>query len=928
MRKLLTASVFLLAMLGIASAAGVTYSGQGVDTLRADMAMFSQGYVSRGPGMAWMLNTSASETLTAGTVVGHSPNPITVVTLAAHINGTDTATIADSLTTGALDTMFGLREPQGSPVKYDTAKLARFRIRVDADLNAGIVTSRTVTIYGYDNTGSPITLVWSDTISRDTILTDYELCKITLVTVRGRATTDSVAIYAEPTSGVKTSTGLAGSEDSTAYAGVAKMTILPRRRGPVQLTGPGLVKINATTTDIRAGYYVYPSATAGYATTSATRPNYTVIGRVQAYSQANGLANVMLLPPNIMVAGAAYDSAPVAANAHTLQTLDTTALKANALAGTHTGKVSTSDSVIGVVHKATSITMTTGGSTITNIGTDTLVLTETDVKVAGVLIPNSIAFANGTTIDDGHADTTTVTETNIKLAGVVIPNSITFANGTTIDDNHADTVTITETNVKVAGVLVPNSITLPNGTTIVNGHADTVTITEAVTKLSGKEVVGGDIVMQNGATIANGAHADTATITEVAVKVAGVLIPNSITFANGTTVDDNHADTVTITETNVKVAGVLVPNSITLPNGTTIVNGHADTVTVTEAVTKLSGKGILGGDVVLQNGATIANGGHADTVSITEVAVKVAGVLVPNSIALANGTTIDDGHADTTTITETNIKLAGIVIPNSVTFANGTTIDDNHADTTTITETNVKVAGVLVPNSITLPLGTTIANGHADTVTITEANLKVAGAIVATGHVTADTFVGALRPATFARTDKVTAWGDSVASVVGTQAGFTVTTKVIRVQDTLISGAAGANNCGNKYLFTIPAADSVEVLWCRVLAESIGTTGGTNTAVNAFSVGDSNATANPTLNGNEILWVASTNQNASLPLGYTTGVMQGTSLYTGGALTGGSIVNVATKVFLNIGGTPNADGRLGLKARVLFGFRSLKRGTW
>ena len=186
----------------------------------------------------------------------------------------------------------------------------------------------------------------------------------------------------------------------------------------------------------------------------------------------------------------------------------------------------------------------------------------------------------------------------------------------------------------------------------------------------------------------------------------------------------------------------------------------------------------------------------------------------------------------------------------------------------------------------------------------------------------------ALRATSLARTDKVTSWGDSVVDITGIKAAFTVMTKSIRIQDTLVSGVASAANCGHTYLFTLPATDSIEVLWCKVLVESIGTTGGTNTAVNAFSVGDSNASTNPTLNGNEILWVASTNQNASLSLGYTTVAQQGTNLYTGGAVTGGSIVNTATKVYLNRGGTPNADGRLGLKVRVMFGCRSLKRGTW
>ena len=183
----------------------------------------------------------------------------------------------------------------------------------------------------------------------------------------------------------------------------------------------------------------------------------------------------------------------------------------------------------------------------------------------------------------------------------------------------------------------------------------------------------------------------------------------------------------------------------------------------------------------------------------------------------------------------------------------------------------------------------------------------------------------ALRLLTNNQPGHATAWGDSVLSMAGDAANCKLVTDYFRIQDTLVSGAPDG---GWVYLFTIPVADTVAVTWCQLWLDSVSVTGEGNDAAMSFSVGDSNLTADPVLSGAEINWILSTASNATLSLGYTTPAMSGTYLLTGGVYLPFSMVTVANKVYANWGGAPAADGRIGLRGRLLMGFRSDKIGAW
>jgi len=283
-------------------------------SLESDWLKANLGIKTSGPLCFQGLNTSTTDTLERGEVVGASVAPVTVVAKYQVGNAYDTATIAGALWTGTLETL-GVPPPRVYPglyPSYDTAKNSDWRLRVKWVIPAGAGT-RYVYIKYYNEQGTTMfTTTLASTASVDTILVQ-PVTKVCSVYCRGINATDTLAIYAEPTNGVKVNTTLATAHDSSAYAGVVQEKVLPGRRGLVAFSGPAVVKIDATTNDIRNGYWITPSGTAGYATASTAAPALP-IGRVRQYSQANGLALVTLQSPffNTTVSGATDSIAQLA----------------------------------------------------------------------------------------------------------------------------------------------------------------------------------------------------------------------------------------------------------------------------------------------------------------------------------------------------------------------------------------------------------------------------------------------------------------------------------------------------------------------------------------------------------------------------------------------------------------------------------------
>lgn len=282
--------------------AGATDWGR--DSLGAKYLVYPGFLTGNGPMCFRMMNTDATDTLEAGDVVGFDTTTVTVVTLYAVGNATDTSTLVSitNLTTGDIDSANGPRTfpPTGFPI-YDTAKAGLWKMRaVWVTPSAGANDTKYVYIKYRPTTSEPMTLLsWTKigTGAVDTCFSVYA-SRICSVFVTGQRADDSFALYAEPVWGVKVNTVLDTIDNASCYAGVVREQILPRRRGLVQFAGPAEVKVDASSADAKNGYWLSPSAAAGYAVATDTAP-FIPIGRLVGYEQDNTTQAAMLYPPSL-----------------------------------------------------------------------------------------------------------------------------------------------------------------------------------------------------------------------------------------------------------------------------------------------------------------------------------------------------------------------------------------------------------------------------------------------------------------------------------------------------------------------------------------------------------------------------------------------------------------------------------------------------
>jgi hypothetical protein len=288
--------MLFVALCGVATAA---YTYTDADWVRANVGIKTSGPLCFQGLNAPLSSMITPDTLEVGEVVGMDGRTRTVVAKYQVGNLYDTATIANALWTGTLDTMFPPppRPYPGLYPVYDTAKNSLWRLRIQWRCDSSVAAdTKYVYIKYYDNTGNIMYTMTHRAVGAantwDTIM-PQGVTKVCSVYTRGRKQWDTLTIYAEPTAGVWVNTTMGTIADSSGYLGVVQEKILPGRRGLVAFSGPAWVKVDASTNDIRNGYWLAPGLTAGYATASAARPPMP-IGRVLWYSQANGLAYSLL----------------------------------------------------------------------------------------------------------------------------------------------------------------------------------------------------------------------------------------------------------------------------------------------------------------------------------------------------------------------------------------------------------------------------------------------------------------------------------------------------------------------------------------------------------------------------------------------------------------------------------------------------------
>jgi len=293
-------AVAVLAVILVGSASAATNWGR--DSLGEKYLVYTDYLTGGGPMCFRMMNTSATDTLNVGEVVGFDTTSLTVITLYNVGAAVDTPALnaVAYVTSGDIDSMLGTRDwpPTGFP-RYDTAKAGQWKMRaVWRSPGAGAGDTKYVYIKYRPTTSEPMKLLSFRTVGVGNFDTCFSniAARIESVFVTGIQAADSFALYVEPVGGVKVNTVLDTADFSACYAGVAREVILPRRRGLIQYIGPAQVKINAVATDIKNGYWLSPSAVAGYAVATDTAP-FIPIGRVVSYEQDDATQSCILSPP-------------------------------------------------------------------------------------------------------------------------------------------------------------------------------------------------------------------------------------------------------------------------------------------------------------------------------------------------------------------------------------------------------------------------------------------------------------------------------------------------------------------------------------------------------------------------------------------------------------------------------------------------------
>jgi len=247
-------------------------------------------------------------------------------------------------------------------------------------------------------------------------------------------------------------------------------------------------------------------------------------------------------------------------------------------------------------------------------------------------------------------------------------------------------------------------------------------------------VTGNTITFGNGTTIDNSAAAGILVITEDQIDIVGYATISSDLLLEGDLYLDGTASIGTGIIIGDATTGILLPSTYTtginisgvattdinLSDGATIINNDASTLTITEALISLSGAASVSEDLSVEGGNFSVSG----TMTASDV------------LTFSDGGTIDNSDANTLQLTETNIDLVGalaadaLTVSDVLTFSDGGTIDNSDATTLTVTETLISLSGAASVSEDLSVIGGFSVDG---TVSVSDANgIEVGGGITLT----------------------------------------------------------------------------------------------------------------------------------------------------------------------------------------------------
>ena len=226
-----------------------------------------------------------------------------------------------------------------------------------------------------------------------------------------------------------------------------------------------------------------------------------------------------------------------------------------------------------------------------------------------------------------------------------------------------------------------------------------------------------------------GVYAATTVGTDISIEDDLTVTGNTITFGNGTTIDNSAAAGIlVITEDQIDIVGYATISSDLLLEGdlyldgtasigTGIIIGDATTGILLPSTytTGINISGVATTDINLSDGATIINN-DASTLTITEALISLSG-----AASVSEDLSVEGG----------NFSVSGTMTASDVlTFSDGGTIDNTDASTLTITETLISLSGAASVSEDLSVIGDFSVSG---TVSVSDANgIEVGGGITLT----------------------------------------------------------------------------------------------------------------------------------------------------------------------------------------------------
>ena len=473
-----------------------------------------------------------------------------------------------------------------------------------------------------------------------------------------------------------------------------------------------------------------------------------------------------------------------------------------------TGGFTTDTNGFAVADTTGIVTMKNGATLDNNTSASILNITEGTVRVTGAFDvtgglttdTNALAIADttgvitmkgGATLDNNaSADILNITETTVRVTGILdVTGNSTLASadiggGFTSGTGSGLTVAATGALSTNGAIIGESSIT--SGNNGANGHAGTLTVNDGANPGAASFAVAGAtgiITLHEGATIDNDTGTNTLTLTETTITLVGAVgvtgaldvtggfstdtnafaiadTTGIITMKDGATIDnDTGTTTLTVTSTTISLVGT---TGIT---GALDVTGGFTTDTNAFAIADTTGV------ITMKGGATIDNNDSSTVLKLTETTIQVAGILdVTGNSTLVSLDVGGGAGSSGATITAAGIAtFDGLVNANGgiavdtdaftvanttgiVTLTNGAIIDNSTSATVlNLTETTVRVTGALdvtggfttdtnalaiadTTGVITMKNGATIDNNAAaDTITIAETNIGLTGVVTVTG---------------------------------------------------------------------------------------------------------------------------------------------------------------------------------------------------